>query len=97
MGVWKNLVDEVTKARIAGQQPRRTSQPRNLTEADRIGWADAQDSRESSMKPRTTQDVRALVRNRNPIKWAQLQGNYRWLQKEMKKMGLNPEDARYIL
>jgi hypothetical protein len=96
MGVWKNLVDEVAKARIAGQ-PRPKGQPRNLTEADRIGWADAQDSRESSMKPRTIEDVKALVRNRNPIRWRQLQGDFRWLQKEMKKMGLNPEDARYIL
>lgn len=74
-----------------------TSRLRNLTDDDRNAWADAQDSREKAIKPRTIQDVQVLIRNRNPIRWAQLQRDFRWMQKEMKRMGLNPEDARYIL
>lgn len=76
----------------------RQSEPRDLTEQDVLGWADALDRREKApIKPRTIQDVRALIRNRNPVRWNQMQRDFRWVQKQMKKAGLNPEDARYIL
>lgn len=40
--------------------------------------------------------VRKQLSVRNPVRWARLQRDYRWMQKSMKKMGLNPEEARYI-
>lgn len=71
-------------------------QPRELTDEDRAGWNDALDRR-AAMKPQTVESVRALIRQRNPIRWHQLQRDIKWVEKEMKKMGLNPEDARSIL
>lgn len=71
-------------------------QPRELTPEDRAGWNDALDRR-ASMKPQTVESVRALIRQRNPIRWRQLQNDIKWVEKEMKKLGLNPEDARSIL
>lgn len=93
------MLNDVKAAWNAASQakPVKSNKPRDLTEADRLGWYDAGDEREKSIKPRTVQDVQSLIRNRNPVRWRQLQGHYKWLQKEMKRIGLNPEDARYIL
>lgn len=78
--------------------PRRAKNVRrDIDESDRLAWYDAATEREKAIKPQTIQDVQALIRNRNPIRWIQLRGHYKWLQKEMKRAGLNPEDARYIL
>jgi len=73
------------------------NQRRDLTEADRLSWYDAGTSRSRGPADRTVQDVQALIRNRNPVRWRQFKSHYRWVQKEMKKLGLNPEDARYLL
>lgn len=79
-------------------EPRKSrNQRRSLNDEDRISWADAQDRRETAAEIRTREDVRALLRQRNPIKWMQIQRDIRWVEKEMKKMGLNPEDARSVL
>lgn len=80
------------------QTPLNPKKPRNLTEDDRLGWDDAMDQRQKSpLQPRTVQDVQRLIRNRNPLRWHGIQKDFKWVQKEMKKLGLNPEDARYIL
>ena len=74
-----------------------SNQRRDLTDEDRLAWDEAQDQRMRKTKPETLDDIRALIRHRNPIRWRQVQKDYRWVQKEMKRLGLNPEDARYIL
>lgn len=83
------------RAYRAGRPTR--NERRNLTEDDRLSWYDAAGEREKAIRPQTVADVQALVRNRNPIRWYQLQSDFRWLKKQMKKLGLNPEDARYML
>jgi hypothetical protein len=70
--------------------------PRDLTNDDRLDW-DTALSKQPRIRQRTLDDVKRLMRNRNPIRFAQLQRDYRWLEKQMKKAGLNPEDARYLL
>lgn len=85
-----SLVEEITK-----KEPAR---PRDLTYEDRESWADAQDERMSAPPPpKKIEDIQALIRNRNPVKWHQVRKDFRWVQKEMKRLGLNPEDARFIL
>lgn len=71
--------------------------PRDLTSEDRAGWANAQDARLKPPKVSTVNDVRRLIRNRNPVRWHQMQRDFKWVQKEMKRIGLNPEDARFML
>lgn len=90
------MLDRLRHAYELGSQPK-SNVRRDLTEDDRLAWYDAASEREKAIRPQTIADVQALVRNRNPIRWRQLQGHYRWLQKEMKRLGLNPEDARYML
>lgn len=96
MGIMREVRSAWREA-AAQQSTRQPNIRRDLTEEDRTGWQEAMDSREQSIKPRTIQDVQALLRHRNPIRWNQLRRDFRWMQKEMKRMGLNPEDARYIL
>ena len=96
MGLFDNLRKTLAEAYVAGQ-PNVKNQRRDLTEEDRLGWYDAGTEREKAIRPKTIADVQALVRNRNPVRWRQLQGHYKWLQKELTRMGLNPEDARYML
>lgn len=76
---------------------RKASVRRNLTPVDRNGWADAQDSRAMDKGPKDQESIRNLIRNRNPVRWWQLQRDFKWVQKEMKRLGLNPEDARFLL
>lgn len=47
--------------------------------------------------PSGVEAIRSAVRQKNPVRWARLQREFRWMQRRMKKMGLNPEDARWIL
>ena len=95
MGLLKDMADAfVTEWKKASKE---SNERRDLTEEDRLSWYDAGTSRPKGPADRTIQDVRALVRNRNPVRWRQLQKNFKWVQKEMRKMGLNPEDARYLL
>lgn len=37
------------------------------------------------------------IRLTNPVRWARLNREYRWFQKQLRKRGLSPEDARYLL
>lgn len=90
------ILDRLYHAYEVGSQSK-SNVRRDLTEDDRLAWYDAASEREKAIRPQTIADVQALVRNRNPIRWRQLQGHYKWLQKEMKRLGLNPEDARYML
>jgi hypothetical protein len=47
--------------------------------------------------PKTKESIQRALKMSNPVRWRQVQNDLKWVQKRMKKMGLNPEDARYIL
>lgn len=73
-------------------------EPRNLTEQDRLEWEQAQDERMiQPLKPRTRDEVRNAIKYRNPVRWWQIQRDFSYLRREMKRLGLNPEDARWII
>lgn len=46
---------------------------------------------------RTRQQIRDYMNEKYKWRWRRLQRDYRWLERVMKKIGLNPEDARYLL
>lgn len=95
MGRLRDWVNEAIGEPYESSLP---NEPRPLTDQDLAGWDASLDVRaEMQLKPRTVEGVRALIRHKNPIRWKQFQNNHKWVQKEMKKMGLNPEDARYLL
>lgn len=71
------------------------SQPRPLQDEDFDDWTLAGEASMPSM--RTRADVQRRLRQINPVKWRQINGDINWMKKHMKKLGLNPEDYRYIL
>jgi hypothetical protein len=76
--------------------PERNKQPRPLTDTDRLAWDHALDKQPRG-NVRTFETVRKQMRARNPVRFALMQRDLRWLQKQMKKAGYNPEDARFLL
>ncbi len=60
-----------------------------------MDWDDLPD--EPYYNERTRAKIRDFFQARNRWRWNRLQRDYAWLRKEMKKVGLNPEDARYLL
>jgi hypothetical protein len=69
--------------------------PRFLDDRDLSGWFNA--AIEAQTSRRTQEDIARHIKSRNPIRWRRLQRDLRWVKKEMKKLGLNPEDARWLL
>lgn len=41
--------------------------------------------------------VRQVIAQRDPRRWARIQRDYAWMEKQMIRLGLDPEDARYLL
>jgi hypothetical protein len=66
---------------------------RPLTEDDVSGWMAAADERPAPLAPK----IADVIRKRNRFRWRRFIKDYRWVQKEMEKMGLSPEDARWLL
>lgn len=46
---------------------------------------------------RTRRELRAFFFQKHRWRMRRMQRDFNWLGKKMKKMGLNPEDARYLL
>lgn len=91
-----NFFSAVNKFERAYNEARFGKGPRDLTDADYDAWSAAADE---GFKPtiRTIQQAQTALRRINPVRWRQVQSDYKWVQKQMKRLGLNPEDARYIL
>lgn len=63
--------------------------------SDQVGWDDMPD--EPFYQAATRKHLQDLMARRNKWRWRRLNRDYKWLEKEMKKLGLNPEDARFLL
>lgn len=48
-------------------------------------------------RPLERHEILAYLERKNSVRMWQLRRNFKWMQKQMKKMGLNPEDARELL
>lgn len=68
--------------------------PRKLTETDIISFNISADKR---IGPRSREDILAYLHQKNSWRMWRLQKDYRWVQKHMKKMGYNPEEAKDLL
>lgn len=87
------VIEKIEKAYNEAQY---SSTPHRLTEEDHVDWSEAAQAGYHP-KPQTVEQIREALRRTNPVKWRQVQADLRWVQKHMKRMGLNPEDARYVL
>jgi len=62
-----------------------------------LGWGDPLDERVSAPKLRTQHDVREAIKDIDARRWRRIQRDYDWLERQMVKLNLNPEDARLVL
>lgn len=76
----------------------RTSPPRPASDEDRAGWFAAAET-QTKQKPAmgTREQIRGYLFSMNPVRMRRIQRDYRWMQRQMQKAGLNPEDARWLL
>ena len=76
--------------------PHASNSQQHLSQDDLDGWLDAASRREPPRKAdRNT--LRNYLQAKNAYKWRRLQRLLRWAEAEMLKLGLNPEDTRWIL
>lgn len=71
------------------------SYPEDMTPEDYASWDEALDNRQH--KPQTREQVNKALRRINPIKMRQIDGDIKWVKRQVKKMGMNPEDWRLFL
>jgi hypothetical protein len=69
-------------------------QKRYLTDEDYDSFDQAADQRQPQL---SRGKIEAELNRRNHHRMWRLRRDYRWVQKQMGKMGLNPEDARWLL
>lgn len=47
--------------------------------------------------PKNKEEILLHLKQKNPVRMYRMKRDFRWMQRQMKKMGLNPEDARELL
>jgi hypothetical protein len=78
--------------------PNQRFQRRRLTDQDHLDWQTAQDlGAIRKPKPQTIQEVKQLLTWKDPMRMRRMRKDFAWMEKQLAKMGLNPEDARYLL
>jgi hypothetical protein len=79
-----------------GPNAKTPGEPRFIGDDVIDGWLKAASQR----KPPAKRD-RATLRNylhaRSPWRWRRLQRDLRWAERQLLRLGMNPEDARWIL
>lgn len=59
--------------------------------------ADARPRRTTPRSPQTRADIIAALEKKNSYRMWRLNHDYKWLRRQMKKMGHDPDDARELL
>lgn len=93
-GFWDRLYDDI----FSKEGFLKNNTRRRLTDEDHDMWQEAATLREMDPPPpRTIEEVRAKLKASNPVRWWYLKRDFAWAKRQMKKLGLNPEDARWLL
>lgn len=74
---------------------RKAPRARKLEVADVDSFMDAADRRR--IPPQTKEQVIEIIKKKNSYRWWRLRHDYKWLRRQMKKLGLSPDDARELL
>lgn len=72
----------------------KTNEKRKLREEDVIGFYEAAHSQTS---PKTREQIIAALERKNAYRMWRIRHDFKWLRRQLKKMGLNPDDARELL
>ncbi len=86
-GTWKQRL-------LGGPTQYKGVAPARATAAEIESFFDEAQSK--PFNPRTRNELRAWMQALNFVRWRRLEKDFAWMQREMKKLGLNPEDARWL-
>jgi hypothetical protein len=89
MSLWEEFKREVKS------KSSKNTEPRPLTEEDVAGFLKAAGVRKPSI-PRQDMMI-SLLRRNNFWRWHQVQKDFRWMKKVLRKNGYDPEEARWLL
>lgn len=78
-------------------QYRSHATPRPVTEDEYDSWFAAAMEQDEPPKHLNRNQLLAALRLRNPVRMRRLRKDYAWMQRQLKKLGANPEDARWLL
>lgn len=84
---------ERLEASLMSSTYKRTA-PRGLNDNDFDGFDVAVAARR---RPRNVDQIEAVLKAKNPVRWRRIHSDYRWMQREFRKLGLNPDDAKELL
>lgn len=79
------------KPQFKVNRQRRRAQPEEVTD-----WIEIASKREPPRR-RDKASLQNYLKAKNPWRWAALQRDLRWAERELGKLGMNPEDARWIV
>lgn len=72
----------------------RRNEKRRLREEDIVSFYAAAEQRKG---PMTRDEMLAALERKNSYRMWRIRHDFKWLKKQVKKMGHNPEDARELL
>jgi len=71
---------------------------RQANEHDILAWVDATEQREGQPPPRlTTEQWAAYLKAKNPARWYRMRKDFKWAQRMLLKIGVDPEEVRWLL
>jgi hypothetical protein len=74
------------------------SKPRRVNPDERLGWfAQVKDGDQNPPDFEDLETLRRYVANQNPLAWYRYKKYHRKVGKILSKIGMNPEDARWLL
>lgn len=68
-----------------------------LSEADVDSFITASETKPNKKVVSSKEDIISHMKKSNWVRYRRLQKDYKWLQGRMRELGLNPEEARWIL
>lgn len=91
MNSWERLQEILNDVSGRGRLGTEKHKP---TEEEFTSWFEEAELR----KPHPSREAIIMrIKARNSYRWWRLQHDYKWLKRQCKKMGLNPEEARELL
>lgn len=71
--------------------------PRRVTDDEVLGWIDISEKREG-LPPKIDRDQwLAYLRAKNPVRVRRMTNDFRWAQRMLLKIGVDPEEVRWLL
>jgi hypothetical protein len=71
---------------------------RQATQEDLFGWVDISDKRDGAPPTRVTKEQwQAYLKAKNRARWYRMRKDFKWAQRMLLKIGVDPEEVRWLL